>query len=76
MTTQIAVRLPDDLVASLDRLVRRGEAPSRADVVTRALRRELRRRRAVADLERLGDGDPDDLDALTGHASRTTLELD
>jgi|1185.fasta_scaffold837418_2 Arc/MetJ-type ribon-helix-helix transcriptional regulator len=76
MTTQIAVRLPDDLVASLDRLVCSGEAPSRADVVTRALRRELRRRRAVADLERLGDGDPDDLDALTGHASRTTLELE
>jgi Arc/MetJ-type ribon-helix-helix transcriptional regulator len=75
MTTQIAVRLPDDVVESLDRLVRSGEAPSRADVVTRALRRELRRRRAIADLERLGDGYAD-LDALTSHASRTALELD
>ncbi|HKG52151.1 MAG TPA: YlcI/YnfO family protein [Actinomycetales bacterium] len=76
MTTQIAVRLPDDLVELLDRLVRSGEAPSRDDIVMRALRRELRRRRAIADLDRFGDDYADDLDALSSRASRTTLELD
>lgn len=43
MSTQIAVRLPDDLVASVDALVEAGEARSRASVIERALRRELRR---------------------------------
>ena len=72
MSTQIAVRLPDELVQAVDELVQRGNASSRADLVARALRRELRRQRAVADLDRLGDED-DDLAAFTAHATRTPL---
>jgi Arc/MetJ-type ribon-helix-helix transcriptional regulator len=49
MTTQVAVRLADDLVEFVDALVRSGEAASRADVVQAALRREQRRRRAAQD---------------------------
>ncbi len=37
MTTQIAVKLPDDLVAELDRLVARGDFPSRSQAVRSAL---------------------------------------
>lgn len=43
MTTQIAVRLPDDMVSELDSLVASGDASSRASVIEKALRRELRR---------------------------------
>ena len=37
MTMQIAVRLPDEMVEFLDRLVAEGQAPSRAAVVEQAL---------------------------------------
>jgi len=46
MSKQIAVRLPDALVAFVDEVVASGHGRSRAAVVTRALERE--RRRAVA----------------------------
>lgn len=72
MSTQIAVRLPDELVHAVDELVSHGQASSRADLVTRALRRELRRQRAIADLDRLGEDDVD-LAAFTAHAVRTPL---
>jgi Arc/MetJ-type ribon-helix-helix transcriptional regulator len=49
VTTQIAVRLPDDMVEFLDRMVALGEASSRASVVERALAREFRRIVAVRD---------------------------
>ena len=42
MTTQIAIRLSDDMVAFIDDLVRSGDAGSRAAVVSRALERERR----------------------------------
>lgn len=65
MSTQIAVRLPDDLVAFLDDAVGRGEASSRAALVTRALERERRRVSAEHDAVRLGQlGTADDLDDL------------
>lgn len=65
MSTQIAVRLPDDLVAFLDEAVRRGDAPSRAAIVVRALERERRRRAAEDDVARLREvGAADDLDDL------------
>ncbi|MGY1834406.1 ribbon-helix-helix domain-containing protein [Blastococcus sp. SYSU DS0510] len=76
MSTQIAVRLPDELVEFLDRLVADGRAPSRAAVVTRALHRERRREMAARDaaiLAAVDDGD-DDLDALAGHAARVPLD--
>jgi Arc/MetJ-type ribon-helix-helix transcriptional regulator len=43
MSTQIAVRLPDEIVAFIDQKVGAKHAPSRAAVVVRALERERRR---------------------------------
>jgi Arc/MetJ-type ribon-helix-helix transcriptional regulator len=37
MSTQIAVRLPDEMVAFLDRTVATGKAPSRAALVASAV---------------------------------------
>ena len=65
VSTQIAVRLPDELVAFLDGLVADGRAPSRAAVVAAALEREMRRLAGEHDaqiLERVGAAD--DLDPL------------
>jgi Arc/MetJ-type ribon-helix-helix transcriptional regulator len=78
MTTQIAVRLPDDMVEFLDQLVISGQAPSRASVVERALAREIRRQIAARDAEilaaeRAGD---DDLDALAEYAAGTPVDPD
>lgn len=42
MSTQIAVRLPDDMVAFLDNAVAQGKASNRAALVTSALEREMR----------------------------------
>lgn len=65
MSTQIAVRLPDQMVAFLDRAVAEGKAPSRAAVVTSALEREMRRLAAEQDATILRkQGAADDLDAL------------
>jgi len=51
MSTQIAVRLPDAQVAFLDREVSQGHASSRAELVSKALRRMERERIAANDLE-------------------------
>lgn len=51
VTTQIAVRLPDRLVAFLDEMVERGEAASRAEIVKKALMKYERRVRAERDAE-------------------------
>lgn len=66
MTTQIAVRLPDELVRFLDRAVADGAAPSRAAIVTSALEREMRRLIAERDAARLREAGAaaDDLDGL------------
>jgi Arc/MetJ-type ribon-helix-helix transcriptional regulator len=61
MTKQIAVRLPEEIVGFVDGLIAKGQASSRAEVVTRALEREHRRAMAARDvaiLARIGD-DPD-----------------
>lgn len=77
MSTQIAVRLPDDLVAFIDELVASGEVPSRADVVRRALQREQRRRIAERDLEIILRTGPDpDLAAFSAQAAKTPLDID
>lgn len=78
MTVQIAVRLPDEVVAFIDELVKHGEAASRAQVVSQALERERRRRGAERDAaiyaaDRTAE-DPDKLDALIAHTSRTPLD--
>jgi antitoxin MazE3 len=78
MSTQIAVRLPEELVEFIDRLVSDGRAPSRAAVVSQALQRERRRELAARDVAILaaaaGDDDLDDLDALAEHVARTPLD--
>jgi Arc/MetJ-type ribon-helix-helix transcriptional regulator len=76
MTTQIAVRLPDEMVGFLDRMVAQGRAPSRAAVVERALAREIRRQTAARDAEILAAAGPAaDLDALAGYAAGTPMDI-
>ena len=58
MSTQIAVRLPDELVAFVDEVVVSGRGRSRASVVIRALERERRRAVAARDAEILARTDP------------------
>lgn len=55
MSTQIAVRLPEQIVAFLDGEIEAGRAKSRAQVVLRALEREHRRQLASRDAEILAD---------------------
>lgn len=75
MTTQIAVRLPDDLVAYIDQLVQAGEASSRAAVVAQVLTRERRRRIALRDAAILaGAGADRDLDDLAGYAAKVAMD--
>lgn len=75
MGTQIAVRLPDDLVAFVDELVRHGEAASRAAVVSRALERDRRRRLAERDAVSLASAGTDtDLHGLVEFAATTSME--
>jgi len=65
MTTQIAVRLPDDMVDFLDRSVAAGRASSRAALVAAAVEREMRLQAAQQDVELLSRvGAADDLDDL------------
>lgn len=76
-TKQIAVRLPDDVAAFVDAEVAAGHAPSRAAVVTQALRRDQRRQAALADVDILKQGsDAEDFDALAEYAARQPLDLD
>lgn len=75
MTKQIAIRLPDDIVAFIDGHVKSGKAGSRAAVVARAIDQERRRERAARDaaiLARAG-ADPD-LDGLALYAARTPMD--
>lgn len=77
MSKQIAVRLPDELVAFVDGLVVDGDAPSRAFVVTRALERERRRAVAARDAAILAKANADDdMDALARHAATGDLDLE
>ena len=77
MSTQIAVRLPDEIVAFIDGEVREHNAPSRAAVVLRALERERRRQIAARDadiLARLGANT--DMDSLATFAAGLAVDLD
>ena len=65
MSTQIAIRLPDEMVAFLDKAVAEGKAASRAALVGVALEREMRRQAAESDAAILREqGTADQLDAL------------
>lgn len=77
MTTQVTVRLPDDLVDFVDRRVRDGKATSRAAVVAAALERERRRALAERDaaiLAASGSADEDGFDALARLAAGTPID--
>lgn len=78
MTTQITVRINDELVAFADTLVGQGAARSRAQVVEQALRREQRRMAAERDARIYASTQPDcDLEAFTSAATAQTWdELD
>lgn len=70
MTKQIAVRLPEDLVAFVDDAVASGSAPSRASVVKGALERERRRLAAERDAAILAaHGGHSELEALARFAA-------
>ena len=76
MSTQIAVRLPEEMVAHLDGLVATGQAPSRASVIERALAREFRRLIAMRDAEILAKTGPGrDMDALADYVARLPLDI-
>lgn len=72
MTTQIAVRLPDELVHFLDQSVAAGVVTSRAAMVSRAVEREMRHQAAVADAATLvAQGAQDDLDDVVAWTAAT-----
>lgn len=74
MSTQIAVRLSDDMVAFIDELISQGEGTSRAAVVSRALERERRRKIAERDADILASRPADaDMDRLAKFAARTPM---
>lgn len=77
MSTQIAVRLPDELVQYIDELVERRVTKSRAEFVAKAIARERRHLDALADVEVLKRvGNDRDLDALAAYQATHPLELD
>lgn len=77
MSKQIAVRLPDDLVAFVDDVVESGSERSRAAVVTRALERERRRVIAARDAETLARSGPDpELEGLAEYAATERVAPD
>lgn len=74
MSTQIAVRLPEEMVAFLDKAVADGKATSRAALVSAAVEREMRRQAAETDAAILRkEGAADDLDAVVNW---TTSHID
>lgn len=76
MTTQITVRLPDELVTFVDAEVARGAVSSRADAVAKALTRERRRQTALADVAILRQrSDDSDLDELAEHNAAHPVTL-
>jgi Arc/MetJ-type ribon-helix-helix transcriptional regulator len=75
MSKQIAVRLPEDLVEFIDRLVAQGRASSRAAVVARGVDMVRRRDTAARDIAILVEtgGDPD-FDGLAEFSARSPLD--
>jgi Arc/MetJ-type ribon-helix-helix transcriptional regulator len=79
MSIQIAVRLPDELVAYVDEAVAAGRVRSRAELVARLIARDARRQRAEDDLRRLTESgalDSDELLAIVNSTSDTSLPID
>jgi Arc/MetJ-type ribon-helix-helix transcriptional regulator len=77
MSTQIAVRLPDDMVKFVDQLVERGRGSSRAAVISRALDRERRHEMAVQDAAIYAEaGEDADMTDLVRHLSGQPVDPD
>jgi len=79
MKTQIAVRLDSEAVDFLDATVASGNAMSRAELIGRLIDREVRRVRALADIEimkRAGVNGYPDFAAMHEVAARRSLDLD
>jgi Arc/MetJ-type ribon-helix-helix transcriptional regulator len=79
VSIQIAVRLPDELVAYVDEAVAAGRVRSRAELVARLIARDARRQRAEDDLRRLTESgalDSDELLAIVNSTSDTSLPID
>lgn len=79
MSTQIAVRLPDELVEYVDRAVAAGRVKSRAELVARLIERDARRHRAEEDLQRLIDNsalDDPQMTAIIESVSGIDLSID
>ena len=75
MTTQITVRIDDDLVAYADEEVSAGRVRSRAALVERALRRERRRMLAERDAQIYARMRPED-DDLAAFTTAAVADLD
>jgi Arc/MetJ-type ribon-helix-helix transcriptional regulator len=79
VSIQIAVRLPDELVAYVDQAVAAGRVKSRAELVARLIERDARRQRAEEDLQRLirrgAVNDPEAL-AIVESVAETALPID
>jgi Arc/MetJ-type ribon-helix-helix transcriptional regulator len=79
MSTQITVRLPDAQVAFLDREISQGHASSRAQLVSKALRRMEREHVAARDLEVIiasGGNAYSELEGMLEHLVATYPEID
>ncbi|HEU5265115.1 MAG TPA: hypothetical protein VFU35_00385 [Jatrophihabitans sp.] len=70
MSTQIAVRLPDEIVQFVDAQVSSGAAKSRADFIWHAIKREQRRLAAERDAAIYAEfGEDPELDGLAEYAA-------
>ncbi len=77
MNIQIAVRLPDDIVAFVDDVIASGQAPTRAAVVRDALERQRRHLNSERDAVILArDGGYPDLDGLAQNVLAVSPSLD
>jgi Arc/MetJ-type ribon-helix-helix transcriptional regulator len=79
MSTQIAIRLPDEVVRFVDAQVTSGAAKSRADFIWHAITREQRRLAAERDAAIYAIMTPgeDEFHGLAGYAAQVSLdELD
>jgi antitoxin MazE3 len=76
MTTQIAVRLPDEMVEFVDQQVAEGTAPSRAAVVARALEREMRRQMAEKDAKIYASLPGNEFDSLADWTATQPMDID
>lgn len=62
MSVQMTIRVDDDLATFIDQAAKAGEG-SRADVINRAIRREIRRRAAQRDAQIYASGTDSELEA-------------